>query len=396
MFAQEDALSSNPVFEVLWFLTDNQNTTRDLVGNNGVTVAHYTYDSFGKLLTGQAAYTRYLYTGRELDVSTGLQYNRERWYDPQLARWTSEDPIGFGGNDANLYRYVNNSPTNAIDPTGLREADDRASVNPGLRDISSVLEEHVNAAIDRSRRALRSRYSNRSTDELVSMLPAEVYKQLGVNKPGTGVLGISELTEIEAWIETLDSAQGQLHRVPFASSKYGRNTVGMNGLAPAYYNQATANHMIAPTIQIYSALMGADKWGHFFQQGYWLYSGTAQGILKTAEDRDDYSLWMEGADHMPFGIEGGISYPRGAEMNIKYRTLSKMFVDGDSVTFGYFGLMSSGVISSADVIANQEGYKFYNMLSRNWCYKFQLRDFNWNLSETSHPNIYIKGLKVDN
>jgi hypothetical protein len=43
----------------------------------------------------------------------------ERWYDPATGRWTSQDPIGFGGGDANLYRYVANSPTNGTDPSGL-------------------------------------------------------------------------------------------------------------------------------------------------------------------------------------------------------------------------------------------------------------------------------------
>jgi uncharacterized protein RhaS with RHS repeats len=31
----------------------------------------------------------------------------------------SEDPIGFAAGDANLYRYVGNSVTNAVDPQGL-------------------------------------------------------------------------------------------------------------------------------------------------------------------------------------------------------------------------------------------------------------------------------------
>jgi uncharacterized protein RhaS with RHS repeats len=44
-------------------------------------------------------------------------------YDPTVGRWITEDPIGFEGNDANLYRYVGNSPTNYLDPSGLYEQD---------------------------------------------------------------------------------------------------------------------------------------------------------------------------------------------------------------------------------------------------------------------------------
>jgi hypothetical protein len=40
-------------------------------------------------------------------------------YDPRVGRWLSQDPIGFAGGDANLYRYVGNNPTDAIDTTGL-------------------------------------------------------------------------------------------------------------------------------------------------------------------------------------------------------------------------------------------------------------------------------------
>jgi hypothetical protein len=40
-------------------------------------------------------------------------------YDPTIGRFISEDPIAFDGGDANLYRFVGNSPTNATDPTGM-------------------------------------------------------------------------------------------------------------------------------------------------------------------------------------------------------------------------------------------------------------------------------------
>jgi len=43
---------------------------------------------------------------------------RQRYYDPQLGRWLSADPIGFAGG-LNLYTYVGNNPVTRVDPSGL-------------------------------------------------------------------------------------------------------------------------------------------------------------------------------------------------------------------------------------------------------------------------------------
>jgi hypothetical protein len=40
-------------------------------------------------------------------------------FDPTVGRLFQEDKTGFEPKDANLYRYVRNSPTSATDPTGL-------------------------------------------------------------------------------------------------------------------------------------------------------------------------------------------------------------------------------------------------------------------------------------
>jgi RHS repeat-associated protein len=61
---------------------------------------------------------RFGFTGRELDSETGNYYYNSRYYDPQVGRFISEDTVGFGGGDTNLYRYVGNSPTNYTDPSG--------------------------------------------------------------------------------------------------------------------------------------------------------------------------------------------------------------------------------------------------------------------------------------
>jgi|GEM_PF-5959970 len=46
-------------------------------------------------------------------------YYRARFYDPQIGRFTSEDPIGLAGG-INSYSYVGNSPNNLVDPLGLQ------------------------------------------------------------------------------------------------------------------------------------------------------------------------------------------------------------------------------------------------------------------------------------
>ncbi|MBK7235546.1 MAG: RHS repeat-associated core domain-containing protein [Sterolibacteriaceae bacterium] len=57
------------------------------------------------------------FQGQYLDRDTGLHYNTFRYYDPDIGRFISPDPIGLGGG-ANLYQYAPN-PVSWIDPWGL-------------------------------------------------------------------------------------------------------------------------------------------------------------------------------------------------------------------------------------------------------------------------------------
>ena len=116
VLAQEDGLG-----EVLWGLTDNQGSVRDVVDDSGEVVNHIVYDGFGGVVseTDSTVEFRFGYTGRELDEETGWYYYRARYYNPQVGRFVNEDPIGFAGGDVNLYGYVGNSPTNFTDPSGL-------------------------------------------------------------------------------------------------------------------------------------------------------------------------------------------------------------------------------------------------------------------------------------
>jgi len=49
----------------------------------------------------------------------GFYYMRARYYDPEVGRFISEDPMGFDGGDVNLYAYAGNNPVMLVDPLGL-------------------------------------------------------------------------------------------------------------------------------------------------------------------------------------------------------------------------------------------------------------------------------------
>jgi len=86
-------------------------------------VNSYAYDPFGQILAQQETIPQpFMYVGQYgvMAEPNGLYYMRARYYDPNVGRFISEDPLGFGGGDVNLYAYVQNNPVNRVDPRGLQ------------------------------------------------------------------------------------------------------------------------------------------------------------------------------------------------------------------------------------------------------------------------------------
>jgi RHS repeat-associated protein len=101
---------------VSYYLTDHLGSTSALTDAAGNIVEQISNDSFGN--GPGITRTRYGYTGRERDPDTGFYYYRARFYDPQVGRFISEDPLGLSGG-LNTYAYVENDPIGAVDPLGL-------------------------------------------------------------------------------------------------------------------------------------------------------------------------------------------------------------------------------------------------------------------------------------
>jgi RHS repeat-associated protein len=102
-----------------YYEQDGLGSVTSLTNPAGQLAETYTYDSFGNTTHSSGSLANPLeYTGREFDSETGLYYDRARYYDPSLGRFTSEDPLGKDSGDLNFYRYVQNSPIDESDPLG--------------------------------------------------------------------------------------------------------------------------------------------------------------------------------------------------------------------------------------------------------------------------------------
>jgi RHS repeat-associated protein len=67
---------------------------------------------------GALTTTPFRFRGQYADEETGLCYNRHRYYDPEIGRYISADPIGLEGG-VNAFAYAGNCPTSAVDVDGL-------------------------------------------------------------------------------------------------------------------------------------------------------------------------------------------------------------------------------------------------------------------------------------
>ncbi|MCP3870335.1 MAG: hypothetical protein GY703_20035 [Gammaproteobacteria bacterium] len=98
-------------------LADGLGSALAMVDGGGASVTNYTYSPYGSTMIHGGSANAFQFTGREND-GAGLYYYRARYFHPQLKRFISEDPLGYGAGDMNLYAYVGANPINFADPFG--------------------------------------------------------------------------------------------------------------------------------------------------------------------------------------------------------------------------------------------------------------------------------------
>ena len=138
--AAEEPPPPSPAVEIFHVHADHLGTPCELTDDDGHLVWSATYKAWGSIATidtparrvvvgaGNTLQERWQeqleplvqnlrFQGQYFDAETGLHYNRFRYYDPDIGRFLSQDPIGLAGG-INTFQYAPN-PTSWTDPFGL-------------------------------------------------------------------------------------------------------------------------------------------------------------------------------------------------------------------------------------------------------------------------------------
>jgi len=125
--------------DILYYQYNDLGSVSNLTTSKGKSAQEYQYDAFGNLLNAPDKDDRddhwdrddrrdeddidntYLFSTKEFDQRAGFYYFGARYYDPEVGRWLTPDPLGMV-DGPNVYAYVNNNPVNMVDPYGLSKS----------------------------------------------------------------------------------------------------------------------------------------------------------------------------------------------------------------------------------------------------------------------------------
>ncbi len=146
--------------QTYYYLTDRLGSVLGLTDSAGNVVATYAYDAWGNQTATTGSVVNPLrWAGREFDSESGFYFMRSRYYDPQVGRFISRDPIGLIGGE-NLYAYVDNNPLATTDPYGL---DARVLTSA---EMQGIRQEAIQRATSIARNAIQ-KYNLRNFDQAV-------------------------------------------------------------------------------------------------------------------------------------------------------------------------------------------------------------------------------------
>lgn len=97
---------------------------RLISNSSGEIIFESNYSPFG-LQYNSSNNSEFKYAGKSEDSSTGLYFFESRYYDPNIGRFISPDPVSL-----NLeYHYAKNNPIKYVDPNGAKAVEEKPFMN---------------------------------------------------------------------------------------------------------------------------------------------------------------------------------------------------------------------------------------------------------------------------
>ncbi len=187
---------------------------------------------------------------------------------------------------------------------------DRLILIERLQDGTSPLDAHINEKLARAARALTAKKA-RTTDERNAILSRYFLHPILPDL----------LCQIEQWI----LAKAKVPRYELDGRGIYGGEIGYDDMLMAWYVG------LAPILRIHGVLIGLDKVGHFFGQG-WQYYEEELRLLARTPPLSEASRWEQ----------------------LKIR--------GSSFEKAHLGFTNDGVYSVADMAANWQGFRFFRGL----------------------------------
>jgi RHS repeat-associated protein len=128
----------NRIDERSYYGKDHLGNIRLVIDESNQVLSAQDYYPYGEILrvfnTGGYS-AKYLFTEKERDIETNYDYFGARYYDSELGRWLSVDPLADKYPGLSPYNYTLNNPLKYVDPDG--------------REVKSEDQEHLQKTADR-------------------------------------------------------------------------------------------------------------------------------------------------------------------------------------------------------------------------------------------------------
>lgn len=109
--------------EPIYYIKDHLGTIRVTINKQGTILFAADYWPYGEKMaeynSGTGTVQRYIFTEKERDTETGYDYFGARFYDSDLVRWLTVDPLADKYPGWSPYNYTLNNPLKFIDPNGM-------------------------------------------------------------------------------------------------------------------------------------------------------------------------------------------------------------------------------------------------------------------------------------